>query len=324
VSSAPVVRIERHRGQAAAVLSGRGGKSGSLQAVFLPEMGMLGASLTFGGDDYLSLQGGVTAYSNHHTTGLPLLHPWANRLDARGYRVSGVDVSLDKAPYLHRDDRGLPIHGSMVGPRRWTVCKLTAGRRVATLHAAFDFGAHPDLLQSFPFPHVIELEIQVDGRALRVVTSIRPTGKRAVPISFGWHPYFRLPGVRRSDTVLSLPKRRHLALDGRSLPTGKSTAEPAEADPLGERDFDDAYRLTKHERVLGLAGDGHCLTLELDEGYPYAQIYAPASKPFVALEPMTAPTNALATGSCAEVKPGHRHTATFTVRIAHPITSETS
>ena len=37
---------------------------------------------------------------------------------------------------------------------------------------------------------------------------------------------------------------------------------------------------------------------------PYAQVWVPAGKPFAALEPMAAPTNALVTGNTHLVAPG--------------------
>jgi len=136
-----------------------------------------------------------------------------------------------------------------------------------------------------------------------------------VPISFGWHPYFRMPSVRRPDVTLVLPKRRHLPADVRGIPTGKSTRQPAERAPIAGRTFDDGYRLGQRDRWLGLEGGGRCLTIEFDDGYPYTQVYIPAGKPFVALEPMTAPTNALVSGDHVVVKPGDAYSATFTVRI---------
>ena len=52
------------------------------------------------------------------------------------------------------------------------------------------------------------------------------------------------------------------------------------------------------------------------EGYPYAQVYAPADDDVVALEPMTAPTNALVSGTDLRVlEPGEEHGATFTVEV---------
>jgi galactose mutarotase-like enzyme len=120
--------------------------------------------------------------------------------------------------------------------------------------------------------------------------------------------------VARRDLRLGLPARRHLLLDDRMLPTGRERREPAETIPLIGRTFDDGYALGRHRR-LELRGGARSLTLELDRGYPFAQIYAPSGRPFVALEPMTAPTNALLTGDHPTVAPGERFTASFTVRV---------
>ena len=39
------------------------------------------------------------------------------------------------------------------------------------------------------------------------------------------------------------------------------------------------------------------MTVAFDAGYPCAQIYAPAGEPVICFEPMTAPTNALVSGT---------------------------
>ena len=49
--------------------------------------------------------------------------------------------------------------------------------------------------------------------------------------------------------------------------------------------------------------------------YPYAQVWVPPGKPFAALEPMAAPTNALVTGNMHLVAPGDAFTATFTLTV---------
>ena len=55
---------------------------------------MVGASLTKDGAEYLALPGGLDGYAAGHTTGLPLLAPWANRLDGDEYRVGALTVDL--------------------------------------------------------------------------------------------------------------------------------------------------------------------------------------------------------------------------------------
>ncbi|MGH9034103.1 MAG: aldose 1-epimerase [Acidimicrobiia bacterium] len=284
--------------------------AGELRATFLPELGMLGRSFRREDHDFVALPGGLAAYGDGHQTGLPLLAPWANRLDGRSYQAAGIDVDLAGLP-LRTDENGLPMHGTMTAATGWEIVEAGTAR----LRARFDYGARPDLLAAFPFPHHIELDVDLDGDALRIATTLRPTSARAVPVAFGWHPFLRLPTGDRSAWRLRLPARRHLALDNRGIPTGATASEAAEGAPVGDRTFDDLYALgDDHE--LALESDDHRLTVHYDDGYPYAQVYAPPGADFVCLEPMTAPTNSLARGTCPLVAPGSSFTARFVVSIA--------
>lgn len=283
--------------------------SGVLDATFLPDLGMLGSSLRYRGEELLALPGGLDGYRAGHVTGLPLLAPWANRLGANRYEVDGIVVDLAGLT-LHTDERGLPIHGTMSAQPGWEL--LDAGER--SLLARFDYGAHPELLASFPFPHEIRVRVEVDTLALAVSTTIAPTGDRSVPVSFGYHPYLRIPTPRRADVRLGLPDRRHIELDDRGLPTGASRHEAAEEDPLGTRVFDDLYALGPDRRLT--LGDGERrVSLVVGDGYGYAQVFAPPGAYFVCLEPMTAPVNALVTGGYAVVAPGESFTARFALEV---------
>jgi galactose mutarotase-like enzyme len=115
---------------------------------------------------------------------------------------------------------------------------------------------------------------------------------------------------------LSLPSRDHLALDDRGIPTGAAHAERAERAPVGRRTFDDAYALGRSRR-LGFAADaGTSVEMRAGEGYPYAQVWVPPGRPFAALEPMAAPTNALVDGHAPLVGPGDAFTARFTLAVS--------
>ena len=85
---------------------------------------------------------------------------------------------------------------------------------------------------------------------------------------------------------------------------------------LGEAGFDDGFALPEERMSMSLAGGGRRITVELVGGYRYAQVFAPADKDYVALEPMTAPTNALGSGCGLRlVEPGGTYRATFRIRI---------
>jgi aldose 1-epimerase len=300
------VRVERWRGAAAIVL-----RAGELEATFVPQLNLLGTSLRLGGEEFLALPGGIGGYRRGHTTGLPLLAPWANRLSSLTYRSGRTRVELSGLA-LHTDGNGLPIHGTLSARDAWTIQELAAHGGIARLDAAFRYDS-PELLAAFPFSHRLDVTVVVDGGSLFVTTVLRPTGARAVPVSFGFHPYFRLPRGPRASWRLQLPRRDRLELDARGIPTGRRTTLPAEAEPIGELALDDLFEL-RTGRTLGLEHGGHRLSVDFGSGYRFAQVFAPPGKRFVALEPMTAATNALVEGTSRLVRPGERYTARFRVR----------
>jgi galactose mutarotase-like enzyme len=135
-------------------------------------------------------------------------------------------------------------------------------------------------------------------------------------VSFGYHPYLALPGGDRDDWTVSLSAREHLVLDDRLIPTGATEPADVQEVSLRDRTFDDGYGRLGETGTLRLQGDGRALTVLLEAGYSFAQVYAPEGGRFVALEPMTAPTNALVSGiALREVEPGDEFLARFTIRF---------
>src|SRR4030095_6386357 len=64
---------------------------GTLEGTFVVGAGMVGSSLRHDGAELLDARGGVARYARAGSTmGIPLLHPWANRLDGFLYTVGGV------------------------------------------------------------------------------------------------------------------------------------------------------------------------------------------------------------------------------------------
>jgi len=182
-----------------------------------------------------------------------------------------------------------------------------------------DFGADPRLLAAFPYPHVLAVTVRLAERVLTVRTTVTATGDKAVPLCFGFHPYLRLPDVARGDWIVETPPLRHLTLDERGLPTGAGSEQPAGAEPLGDKAFDDGYDQVKDGAVFAVSGGGRRLEVRFEHGYPAAQIYAPlVSDPEQAVlcfEPMTAPTDALRRGGYRCARPGEPGLAVFSLRV---------
>lgn len=295
-------------------------QAGGVEVSFVPGAGMVGCSLRHRGEELLGQRGGLRTYIDERSTmGIPLLHPWANRLAQTRFSVAGRQVVLDPGPaVISLDPNGLPIHGLMAAARGWRVDRHEATDDGGVLAASFDFAAHRELLAAFPFPHRVLFEASLRKTTLTITTTVHASGEAEVPISFGYHPYLRLPAVDRADWEVEIPVRDRLQLDQSMLPTGEREPVQVDAGALGSRTFDDAYLAPADGAPFVLAGGGRRLELAVGPGYPFAQVYAPADDDVVAYEPMTAPTNALVAGGpdLPLVEPGGRYEAIFSITVA--------
>jgi aldose 1-epimerase len=288
-------------------------RAGDLEAVFLPDHGMLGASLSDKGVEILRrVEDLEAAAARGSSAGIPLLHPWANRLAEPRYRVLGQEVVLDKSsPLLHFDEHGLPMHGVPWPLLRWAVTEA----RQDFMAAQLDWSTS-DLLVLFPFRHRLELAVTLSSDSLTLETTVVASSEGPVPVSFGFHPYFGFSELSRANWHLQLPAMRRLLLDGRGIPTGDEEPFAGFNAKLGENNFDDGFALTDKQTIFSIAGATRKVSVQLLAGYRYAQVFAPKDKDYIALEPMTAPTSALTSGRGLRlVPPRERFRAAFRIRV---------
>lgn len=236
-----------------------------------PDGGMLVAALRHRGEDVLADRPGPW-------TGCPLLYPWANRLSAERFEVRGREVDASGA---RRDENGVLLHGLPSARRGWAVEHADGERVRARLRWDDD---------AFPFPHEVVVEHRLTPGGLETVTDVSGDA----PLSFGWHPFLRLPGVPRSEWRVTFGSRRRTPLDRRLLPAGPSEEWAPAPFELGDRHFDES--LTQVEAPFVLEGPGRRIEVEFLEGAPHAQFFAPLGEPVACFEPMAAPVDALVSG----------------------------
>jgi aldose 1-epimerase len=289
-------------------------EAGETVAEFVPEANMVCASLRVGGTQLLDLGHGLQAYADDgKTMGIPLLYPWANRLAHRGYAAAGTRVTLPEPDGRYPvDPGGLPIHGALPGDLVWEASQTAPDR----VHAALAWRV-PALLELFPFEHELELEAVVSDGALSIVTTVLASGPGPVPVSFGFHPYLKLPAGDRETWQVELGAAERLGLDDRMIPTGERSPLAPRSFELGDSSWDDGLAGLDDPPVFAATAAGRRLSVTFDEGFDWGQVYAPPGKDFICFEPMTAPTDALNSGEGLRVlEPGQHHRTRFTVMLS--------
>ena len=284
-----------------------------------PRGGCVATSWLVDGTEVLSLPAPLEAFlASARTGGIPLLYPWANRLRGDRFTTAGRAVDLARVPDLKRDGNGLPMHGLLLRWKDWHI-----GRHGdAGLEARLDWREHEALLAAWPFPHTLRLSWQLreegDAACLDITTRVDADGDCAVPVAFGWHPYFAVPSVVGSR--ISLPSRQPVALDARGLPDpGVRRSDPIPANDVPCCHGDDALfeRTDAGRGSATVHRPNRRVRVDLGREYPYLQLYSPAATQsgVACIEPMTAATSALPDGTAPVVPAGGSFRATFTISV---------
>ncbi|HEX3626935.1 MAG TPA: aldose 1-epimerase [Verrucomicrobiae bacterium] len=284
--------------------------AGDMQAVFRPSQGMLGVSLRHRGVELLRrLENLEAAAEKGSTAGIPLLYPWANRLAQSGFEVFGRKVSLNmKSPLLHGDEHGLPIHGIKWDALPWDEVSCEPARLVGRLE-----WNRPEWLSIFPFKHAVEMTVSLEPDSLTIETTV--LAEELMPVSFGFHPYFGLPKTPRAQWRLKVPAMLQLELDNQYIPTGQEKPFPQNDFVLGDSHLDAGFRVLESQPKFSLSDGERQITVHFLENFPYAVLFAPKDKDFVAIEPMTAPTAALNRGNFQTIQPSSTFRTRFQIRV---------
>jgi galactose mutarotase-like enzyme len=173
-----------------------------------------------------------------------------------------------------------------------------------------------DLLAVFPFRHRLEMAATLGSDCLTLETTLIAAAENPVPVAFGFHPYIGLPNLPRPEWRLQLPQLQHIVTDNAGIPTGQVEAFGPFDATLDDRHLDEGFAVLKEPAAFSLVGAGRRITVEFVRGYRYVQVFAPKGKEQVAIEPMTAPTNALSSGrGLTIVEPGGQFQAEFRLRV---------
>jgi galactose mutarotase-like enzyme len=267
--------------------------SAGVEVALVPHAGLVVTSMTLDGVELLARRRGLAHYlASGSTYGIPLLAPWANRLSAVGQRVGEVawDVRVGD-PRVHPDDVGQAMHGLLAGAPEWVVEDVGADHGSAWLRARLRFDERLDCFASFPFAHDLDVEVRLVGLCLRITTALTATGAGAVPVAFGWHPWFAFPDVPREEWVLDVPFTSRATLTDLHVPTGEVLPSPIPAGPLVDLVLDDLFVDVAPGSRASVRGGVRSVTVDYVSGYDVAVVFAPRELDVVCIEPMTAPTD---------------------------------
>lgn len=222
-----------------------------------------------------------------------VLAPWPNRVRDGEWNDDGSARALAiSEPDLHN-----AIHGLL----QFTAYEVSSAEAHATLRAT--------VVPQPGYPYLIETAVTytLTADGVEVTHTLTNHSATAAPVALGTHPFVTIGDVDPHDLVLRIPAMTAFETDERMLPVGTRPADAAlrEGVRLGDIVLDTGF--TDLDRAQDgrvrhslTAPDGRCVTLWQGEGFDYVQVFTTPTYPgqslAVAIEPMTAPADALNSG----------------------------
>lgn len=242
--------------------------------------------------------------------GVPLLAPFANRLDDTAFFANGRRYAFDLG--LGNVRGPIPIHGYLSGASAWKVLDVRSDRTGAWITSRLDFYRNPLYMAQFPFAHTLTMTYRLSDEGLEVSTRIDNLSDEPMPVSIGFHPYFQLTDSVRDDWTLDVPAATHWKLAPNKTPTGET--EPASeffgTDPhavplkrFSGRDIDDIFtdleRDARGRATVSLSGTRQKISVILGPKFKTALVYttqAPAPPRPASSAPQAAPPSPVSQG----------------------------
>ena len=251
-----------------------------------------------------------------------VLAPWPNRVrDGKWVWTAADGTSQTLQLPLTEPALGNASHGLL----RFTAYELAdKGADFVELAATI----YPQSGYPFLIDTTVRYELTDDG--LTVTHCFANGGEADAPVAVGAHPYFRLGELDTNELQLTVHAATHFELDEKLIPVGQSPVDGTEFDlrsprRVGDLDLNEGYAdAGPGDLAVLTAADGSSVTLWGDEAFRFLQVYThrsfatlPEGGVAIALEPMTAPTDAFNSGlGVKRLAPHETWSVTWAVRYA--------
>ncbi len=242
-----------------------------------------------------------------------VLFPWPNRMDSGVWEFSG------RQGRAAIDDAGTQTGNH--GLARWRPFRLDAANQN---RCVFSFVLHPS--PAYPFLARLEVAYHLGVLGLTVTSTVTNLDDVPIPVALGFHPYLSVTTPTIEGAQLLVPASAHVATNERLLPTGEILPVAN-----GDRDFRRLRSVSGHvinttytelirddlghATALVVDDNGGVVELSCDRNFPYLQVYTGDQlergrrRTAIAIEPMTAPPDALRSGKDLIVLEPNQHWA---------------
>ena len=266
-----------------------------------------------------------------------VLAPWPNRIAEGRYELHGQEHQLPTT----EAGRNTALHG-LVADTEWDILEHDQDGASVSLRTALS------PLPGYPFHLSLTVSYSLSEDGIRISARAQNDGAEPAPFGFGFHPWIHPGAEKVNDSQLAIPAQTWFETDERLIPVDNrpfddgslipADHEPDDAPCIVCKDFrslrtldsavlDDAFgtpqRGTDGWSKARLKGaDDRTVVIGMDESFRAWQVCTgdelagEQSRRAIAIEPMTCPPNAFASGTDFDIiEPGGEITVQWAITL---------
>ena len=208
-----------------------------------------------------------------------ILFPFVNRIKDGKYSFQNQNHQLE----LNKKEVHNAIHG-LISKKKYILVNQETTENFASITLSYCEFENP---KGFPFNYTVLLTYTLTLDTLELKVNVKNDGSKTFPFSIGWHPYFYSNNLYNSFIIFNSDEK--IIVDKQQIPV-KTTNISLDADlQIKDKKLDDCYHLKNN--TMGFKTPDYHINISSSTKDNYLQLYTPSEKNFIAIEPMTAPSN---------------------------------
>lgn len=257
-----------------------------------PEKGGMATSFTRSCEEYLWLRDGNFESNDRPRCGVPILFPSCSNPDGGVHIFDGKAYPMETHGFADL----LPWKVSYAGDDAIELSLCANGLTKFV----------------YPFDFLLTMRYTLQGNRAELALTVKNTGSRVLPFSFGFHPYFTVSALENVKFDIT-------AATCSQDPKGEQPAAPAQITLTRKEGAADSIRLltgVQSPMVFTDSGNGHRVTVDFDGHFGKGVLWQQNAERFVCMEPWNGWANSVnEAGRHEELAPGASLTAHWGITI---------
>ncbi|MHA8049548.1 aldose 1-epimerase [Aquirufa sp. ROCK-SH2] len=222
-----------------------------------------------------------------------ILAPWVNRVRNGNYSFLGRNYQLP----INEKGLGNAIHG-FLARKPFVISSQISNNEYCEVILSYEYDGKS--FQGFPFPFVFNAIYRLNATGkFEVNFQTINTGNEPMPFACGWHPYFSFPNTSIKDYQVAFSAKEKYLSDPQMIPFKSEKVDFKNGVDLRSEQLDNVFLLEKlpyHVAELKEKTQQKSIFIgHSSEIFPYFVAFIPEGYDCLAMEPMTANTDAFNT-----------------------------